>query len=302
VTPNTGPGGAPAVDLPYVSTSERRVYYLDGDTSVKFIALDGSKGPATKVPGTAKAHAAFAVSPDDQRIAVSVLDYSATPVRVRLYVEDLTTGAHHNEIFSSSSNYVWPIGWHGGQLVLAVGPVYSPQGMAWNPYGAAAYHLVDPATAERLATIGSGTSATGCQPVGPLSKMGTACFVLSHCQGCPNQSELVLDWHGQTAAGGVFSVSGQAMGAASPDGRLAVCCDASQHITIPQGTGSTQTTALIGGSGEWVCCLDARHLLSGFITASQGNQPAVLDLISGTVTPVNSQGFCAATVPPYPGS
>jgi hypothetical protein len=301
-TPGSGPGGAAAIELPYVSTSNRRVYYLDGDSTIKFVALDGSNGSATKVPGATRAHAAFAISPDDQRIAVSVLDYSATPVRVRLYVEDLTTGAHHNEIYASSSNYVWPIGWHTGSLVLAVGSVYSQQGVAWNPYDAAAYHVVDPATADRLATIGSGMSQSGCQPVGPLSNSGTACFVLTQCQGCSNQSENVLDWHGQPLPSAVFSISGQAMGAASPDGRLAICCDASQHVTIRQGAGSTQTTALTGESGDWVCWLDPTHVLSGFVFASQRDQPAVLDLGTGKVTPVGTHGFCAATMPPYPGS
>jgi hypothetical protein len=44
----------------------------------------------------------FAVSPDDKRIAVSVLERTveAFPslTRVRLYVEDLTGGGHHVDL------------------------------------------------------------------------------------------------------------------------------------------------------------------------------------------------------------
>src|SRR6266849_6392693 len=100
-----------ASELPYVSASNSRVYYLEGDREIHFLKADGTSGLVTTVPGSATAHAAFAVSPDDERIAVALLDYSVDPVALTLYVEDLG-GAHHSELFTSTSKYVWPAGWH----------------------------------------------------------------------------------------------------------------------------------------------------------------------------------------------
>lgn len=283
-----------AIELPYVSPSATRVYYLDGDETIKFLALDGSTGTVATVPGTTRAHVAFAVSPDDQRMAVSVLDYATTPPTVHLYVEDLG-GANQHEIFSSSSSYVWPIGWHARQLVLAVGSIYSQQGVAWNPYDGAAYHVVDATTANRTATIGSGMSSDGCQPTGPLSSAGTACFVLTPCQGCLGQTLIALGWNGQQLAAGSIQVGGQRMGALSPEGQLADCCDGSGHVIFHR-TGAPPTV-LSGAPSDWVCWLDATHLLSGFTISSEQIQPAILDLDSGRVTPVTAKGFCAGTLP-----
>src|SRR2546423_10683540 len=66
----------------------------------------------------------FAVSPDDSRIAVSVLDFTRKPTHLTLYVDDLHGGAK-NVIFESDSSYVGPVAWRGGLLVLAhaYGPV-----------------------------------------------------------------------------------------------------------------------------------------------------------------------------------
>src|SRR5215471_12797183 len=112
-----------AIELPYVSASNTRVYYLDGDQQVRWFKADGSSGYATSVPGSSRIHATFAVSPDETRIAVSLLDYSVSPVGLRIYVEDLAGGGHHSLIYTSTNHYVWPIGWHAGNLVVAyLGP------------------------------------------------------------------------------------------------------------------------------------------------------------------------------------
>ena len=108
---------ADASALPYVSASKSRVYYLDGDRTVRFLKPDGATGVTTSVPGGPHVHATFAVTPDDSRIAVGLLDYSVSPVKLTLYVEDLG-GAHHAVIFTSTNHYVWPVAWHSGHLAL----------------------------------------------------------------------------------------------------------------------------------------------------------------------------------------
>ncbi|HEX9475630.1 MAG TPA: hypothetical protein VGA41_03145, partial [Candidatus Dormibacteraeota bacterium] len=164
-----------ASELPYVSASSSRVYYLDGDNSIRYLKPDGTTGLAGSVPGSATVHAAFAVTPDDARIAVTLLDYSVNPVALTLYVEDLG-GAHHIVIFTSNNHYVWPAGWHAGQLVVAyMGPSatpfksttvnYSSRNLTQypygpNPYGGINYHVINPANAQRISIV-SGGGASG---------------------------------------------------------------------------------------------------------------------------------------------
>ncbi|HEV3096905.1 MAG TPA: hypothetical protein VG104_07140, partial [Candidatus Dormibacteraeota bacterium] len=64
-------------ELPTISISNTRVYYPDGPTAVRYLARDGSTGLATSLPKpSAKTRAVFSVSPDDQRIAIAVFDWS----------------------------------------------------------------------------------------------------------------------------------------------------------------------------------------------------------------------------------
>ncbi len=116
--------GAAAAVVPVspVSTSNTRVYFMDAQGVVRFLSPDGSTGQATTVPvGTASRRSMFAVSPDDQRIAVIVDDFNSSGATTRLYVENLNGGGNHLDLFSQSVGFtLWPIGWHGtNNLVLA---------------------------------------------------------------------------------------------------------------------------------------------------------------------------------------
>lgn len=174
--PSTMPAGLVA-PTPLVSSSDTRLYFLNGDSEVRFLQPDGTMGIATHLPGSGQVRAAFAVSPDDRRIAVSLLDYSTRPIHLRMYVEDLAGGANHVDIFTATNGIAeWPIGWRDGDLVVAVGPI-AVQNIWPNPYNAGnsggpgpndAYHLVDPATGNRLAAVGSDCN------FGPLTVAGTA--------------------------------------------------------------------------------------------------------------------------------
>ena len=84
------------------------------------------------------------MSSDDQRIAVAVEDLSATStIGVRLYVEDLSGGGHHADIYATTiskgqGGLSVAAGVAFGRLVLAAvlacsaAPVYHPRaGTSW---------------------------------------------------------------------------------------------------------------------------------------------------------------------------
>jgi|GEM_PF-5917476 len=155
--------GAPAFDLPYISTSKTKIYVLDGDATVKALAPDGSLTKVTSIPGTAAARATFAVSPDDSQIAVGVDDFRSG--KVSLYVENLHGGGHV-DVFGRAPFY-WPIGWHAGKVVLAFGSVVTLS----NPYVASGYALIDPSAGAQPVALGNGD----CVPTGTVNSAGTAC-------------------------------------------------------------------------------------------------------------------------------
>lgn len=290
-----------AADLPEISASRSRVYYLDGDSDVRYLKPDGSGGHVTQLPGTNSVHAGFAVTPDDRRIAVSLLDYAASPPTLRLYVEDLG-GGNHAEIFSSRTAFVWPVGWHGGKLVVAAvgGPPFSPQGIAWNPYSAPEYHVVDPSDATRLATIGSGDSQTGCQPSGLLTAAGTACYHRTATAGGGGYFA-TLDWNGKLGSLRVPTDTWAIAGIAPGGSSLAGCCD-------PAGTAWIDTfrTQVHGSSQDWPCFIDDANILFGFLYPAPNQHPQIVNarrnmdgMMPDGMVPIQvaASGFCAGVFP-----
>ena len=294
-TPGNGPGAA-AIDLPEVSTSSTRVYYLDGDHDVRFLRPGGSGGLATKVPGTTTAHAAFAVTPDDRRIAVSVLDYATSPPTLHLFVEDLG-GGNHAEIFTSKSVWVWPVGWRQGRLVLAATSAapFTQQGLVFNPYDAPEYHVVDAVTANRLATIGNGDYQTGCQPLGLLTAAGTACYHRTATAGGAGYFS-TLDWTGKL---GSLRVPTDNWGIAglSPNGTsLARCCSSNGTASI-----DTFETRVQGSPQDWPCFIDDGNVLFGFLYPGPNQHPQIVNarrnMVGEAAIQVPSSGFCAGVFP-----
>ena len=263
IAPNSS--GDAATYLPFVSVSRSRIYYLEGDSIVKYVGVDSRGGIAGTVPGGKMSAAVFAVSPDDQRIAVAILDYSMTPVRLRIYVEDLQGGGNHVEILSSTTVAEWPVGWHAGNLVIAVGSAYSPTD-APNPYQATGgYQLVDPVTGNRIALMGS----TTCQVVGPLTSAGTACVDAVGLH--------MVDWTGAMTE---FGGAGMTSGALSPDGAtIAACCQAGggESIVLLKGHGSIQATRAVGRFVAW---MDQHTLIAG---GTRSGPFMIVDLNSGSV-------------------
>jgi len=258
-----------------VSTSNSRAYYMDAQGVVYFLAPTGETGRATTVPaGTASKRSMFAVSPDDQRIAVIVNDYTANGATTKLYVEDLSGGGNHLDLFSETgARTLWPIGWRGiNNLVVAVVPSCTQGG---GPFccGVQELHVVDPATASRRFTLGS---LLTCPIVGPASPAGDICW-----DGAQSK---VLNWTAGTVRS--FAVPGPEIQLLSPDGsRVALVDNAGTSI---QGTN-------VSMAGLFACTwIDDTHVLSG---GDPQHQPRIANTTNGTMVPVAAQGDCGGRLP-----
>jgi hypothetical protein len=267
---------APA-GIPVFSASGSRVYYLDGDNDVRFLALDGSRGTAGRVAGGTRAQSGFAVSPDDRRLAVATIDYSQAPAALSLSVEDVGGGGHV-DLLASTGPYEWPVGWHDGQLVVAMGSA-ATQNVVGNPYGTfSGYQLIDAATGARLAAI-------QCAPAGALTPAGTACIGSS---GPPEIEDFAGRSH-SVDGGGTPLVALSA--AEAPDGaRVAFCCAAGQLELWDVTTGTL--TALGTDGGRPFGWIDATHLLVEGAGSSR-----IVDVASGAATPVQVDGQVVGRVP-----
>jgi len=290
-------GGAAALDLPEVSAANGRVYYLDGDQDIRSLAPNGTPSDVmATVPGSSSAHAGFAVSPDGRSIAVSVLTYIGGAARVSgLYVQDVPGGSRHDITVPAASGLVWPIGWHGNDLVLAMASNgFSQQGLAFNPYFASSLELVDPDTSNRVAGIGGPDPGSGCEITGLVVPAGTACY---HSTSSQTSSELwLLNWSGTRTD--TLPVQRPAPTAAlNPEQQsVAICCADSTAVLVAQAHTTPAATALKGNPDSWPCWLDDQHVLAGSVNDHQF-QPGVLAVGSGTVTQVtNAHGFCAVVL------
>lgn len=268
-------GDAAAAVLPFpISTSDDRAYYMDAQGVVRFLTVQGESGRATTVPVGGGRRSMFAVSPDDQRIAVIVDDFTSSGVALKLYVEDLNGGTNHLDIFASSGAFgLWPIGWHGtDNLIVAKVPACTQGGgpLAGRP---TELHVVDPATAVRRFTIGGAQ----CIPVGSPMPAGVACLNTTFTQG------LVLDWKGTIIR--TFPIAGPIGAYLSPDGAAVALVD-------------NVSTNLVGGGKKLniVACgwIDSTHVISGSDVAPQ---PQVGNVSTGTLVSVAAKGTCAGRIP-----
>ena len=258
-----------------VSTSNTRVYFMDALGVVRFLAPNGDQGQATTLPIGPARRSMFAVSPDDQRIAVIVDDFTSTGATTRLYVEDLNGGSNHVDAFSESGAYtLWPTGWHGtNNLVVAKVPACTQGGGPFSA-GPLELHVVDPRTAVRRFTVGGPT----CVIAGPPSPAGSV------CEDTTNLGAVVLNWTAGTVR--TFRIGGPAFAYLSPNGSHVALVD--NNGTLIEDTGKSMAGLLACG---WI---DDAHVLSG---GDVQHQPSVGDITSGQVVPVAAQGDCAGRIP-----
>jgi len=273
--------GRVAVFLPTFSLSGTRVYFPDGDSQLRVLAPDGSSSIVHQLANVrGKTRAVFAVSPDGNRIAISLFDWSVTPMTLRIYVEDLLGGGNHVEIFRSTSAYEWPVAWHDGDVVLAVNPVPN----ASNPYGAGAYHVANASDGTRIAVMGG----PDCLVVGPLSPSGTACA--SDCDATTTCIEGV-GWSGARTLiyrrpNGMGS--GASWSALSPDGTAVTTGTQGPGDGVATKAGVTLFDGNVVGLRNW--WIDNGHVIGWLcIGGNLGNCTDVIgaiDVATGSTLPV----------------
>jgi len=287
------------VQIGNLSTSATTVYYLDGDSEVRYLRPDGSSGLATHVALTAKHVTAFAVSPDDRRIAVSILDFTRYPVGTRLYVEDLNGGGNHVELFSSPTVMEYPVGWHAGHLVIAVGLNLAPQNFFDGFAPAHGYHVADAQSGQQLLSLCAGIDAYT-----PPSPAGAECL--------RDPNAYVTSWDGATralpmapkpdATSGVCSL----VGPMSPTGVIATNVVSSSQGGCGGGSGIFLVTALgtigtqpIAANATPVGWIDATDLVVD-ARLSTGSSTPVLSIVNvntGASARIQGPGFFAAPLP-----
>ena len=278
-----------AVVLPYVSMSSTALYYVNGDSIIESIRPDGGQGAVVNLDLGLGQEAAFAVSPDGTRIAVSVLDFNQSPVHVTLYTDGLVNASGRKTIYESSSNYVWPVAWHAGLLVLAhaYGPFEESIAKAApardNPYSAVSYHLVDPATAARKVLMGA------CTVSGPLSPAGSGCIQGGAIDWAGNTAPWSTDDWGSRSSAAALSPDGEWMAAANPN-------DPSRMGIWRRVDGTILKSIPGAGLHDWAGWIDNRTLVVGSEAADW--QPQVSDpFTGGDAHVVAARGFVAGVVP-----
>ena len=265
---------------PPVSATSNQVYFRDGDTKIRMVVPPNSVADVTTVPGGPNTISFFSVSPDNQRIAVLVEEFSGPDISLRLYVEELRGGGHHTDIFTSTAAKkggvtLWPMGWHEGMLVLAlvIACTFEPAGVSPSEW-----HVVDASTAVRKAALGNASCAPSYWP----SAAGVACVDRAKL------SAASYDWTGKVtntrpiqandylaglspSGGGIFFTTGVGIGAPPPSIRIA---GPTASITVP---------------GHTACFwIDEGHLLA---------PDAVIQFPSGTIIPIPASGVCAGRFP-----
>jgi hypothetical protein len=269
-------GNAVTALPPPVSTSNSRVYFMDAQGVVRFLAPGGQTGRATTVPVGSQRRSTFSVSPDDKRIAVVVSDFTSSTAATSLYVEDLSGHTHHKVIFTDSGAFgLWATGWHGADLVVAKVPVCAHSGGAFC-CGPQELHVVDPATAVRRFTLGG----VDCVIAGPPSAAGAVC-----------ESDVqanVVDWSGTATRS--FSVQGQTPAYLSPNGNQAALNKANPANFLDTVVEGSHTTFSDLQACGWI---DSTRLIG---TDRQG-QPHVGDIATGSVVAVSAPGSCAGRIP-----
>jgi hypothetical protein len=281
------------VTLPLVSASNDRVYYLDGDTDIRSLSPSGATVVVKSIAAGSTSIVAFAVSPDDQRIAVALINQGADVKKDtgRGYVEDLGDTGSHVDLFSNTGldSIRWPVGWHGSDIIDAVGT------QCGGPYGstngggcAQSYHVINSATGTRRATICEGPATQpvdanhSTTPSGLPVAGGTACVQTVNYYNNnqpPEGAILAVDWSGANAKLATVNANGQLPAyncfLAPGGGRLA-CNDSTTDALTIVAQGSSPHS--LGRRYNVLGWMDATHLLVDIDTKSL----AVVEASTGT--------------------
>lgn len=277
--PPGGQGGSGNSDLmPYFSSSRTRLYYLIGEAEIDAVGPDFPSHTVKTLPVGNLQHAAFAVSPDDQTIAVAIIDYAVTPHHLRVYTENLADAGNHRELLTSSQRFEWPVAFVGADLVMAVGPTGAQTGCG-DPYCALyGYRLLKAdGTYIRSLCAPAADASPGAYgtSVGPINPDGAVC-------GIGNQF-VEESW-----AGGQLALPDVCPGSPrlySPDRKLILCGGpGDRHDIVDAGghqRGVISAPPNVGTSSRYTWT-DNDHLLIG---------GKLLEVSTGSVADVGNLSF-----------
>jgi hypothetical protein len=290
--------------LPIVSASASRVYYLDGNSSVKYLKPDGAGGLASQLPNQADERAVFAVSSDDTKIAVSVFNLKSG---MRLLVASLGNSPAWHQIFASTVMSEWPLGWRGNEIVLGLGyPVGGQQLCAecsWRPGGV---HLVNAETGSLSVTVcepDPNNSRSAQFPSAPPTPVGVLCETASN--PTPNGlyttfAEAIAHWDGSDGPTiPVPAISSCTLrGSLSPDGQMIASirdladCSNGNAVNLFDTSGHARATSAVT-SDPWLLWIDPVHLCY----ATGSGQSSILDVAADQVVAISGPGLCMASIP-----
>jgi hypothetical protein len=333
-TAHTWPGYAPpdatteTVTMP-TSESATRVYFLDGDSTVRYLALDGSSGVAAELPGSVTGRVSFSVSPDNSRIAFSVMSWGSTGFQEQSYVEDLGTGANRTELFTISDGPPGlggggvaeePIGWVNGDIVYGLLEALNQYSPGPFPPPFEAYHIAKPSNGQRLASICAGSGNSWVFGSGIYTALPAATGVLCRVGDQKDQplgTLVLVSWSGihlrtigeaacatpaAVSPGGNVAIAGQ-VNLGTPPGQVVKC--SSGPFTIKVSTnGTSRTLAATGLVEGWMddtrLVVDASTNRSEFPFIPSGAPFPRLEIVnvgSGVTAIVAVKGLFAGSVP-----
>jgi hypothetical protein len=290
VAESTVPRRTVAVPIRNLSASKTTLYHLAGDGEIRFLRPNGEKGITKRIALGANEVAAFAVSPDDSRIAVSVLDYTRYPVWTRVFVEDLHGSANHVELYASRPVLEWPVGWHNSNLVMA-----GFNGRLQNPIfeflGGDGYYVADGQSGARVRSL-----CEGGHPAFPESPAGTVCeqypeaWVVSWdgaSRPVPKDGSCTLD--GPLSPAGVIATRIST----TPDGG---CGGGDVVFRInPNGAQDSRPLARKSWPEGWI---DSNHLVvKADGPADTPPVRSVVNVTTGAAATFQAAGFFAAALP-----
>src|SRR5579863_3414459 len=120
--------GCTVARLPVASTSDHRVFFLDGDSTLSWLDTDGTTGRIRSLGNDKGTEVSFAVSPDETRMAVVTVVATSGGFHEEVAVETLGGAGGGTPIFTRSASGTgsagevsWPVGWEGDTVVLADG-------------------------------------------------------------------------------------------------------------------------------------------------------------------------------------
>lgn len=277
---------------PLVSVAGSHVYFLDGDTKLMRLDIDGSTTQVASLPGSHTARVVVAVDPDSGRIAFGVAHIGPNtcpsqnspgctpPVSTQLWVA-AADGSGARKLPSNR----FPVAWHAGQIVVGTAGGFLQNRGEMNPYLAEKLALVDPASGQI-----TNMTASCSFPDGPLAPLGIAC---EDSSSGTSWSVNALGWDGQKT---VLASSAQPVGAAalSPDGmRAAVLVNVESSPSWKfdlELTGNGALTSL-HSSASPIGWFDTTHLLVN-TNATPAIAPTfeIVDVTDGSVISVDLAG------------